>query len=97
MESSKNIRAKLNDLYHDISDSFTDIKGSVSENTLSKSTAVGMLEEIYNNGKSDYIDIKSSNSNAEKLFIESDKKFNPLFGNIQNHIDQYNADLDFIK
>jgi len=94
---NKTLKTKLNNLYHTISDSFVEIKEDVSENTLSKGTAVGMLEEVYNNGKSDYADIKSKNSDADKLFIESDKKFNPLFGNIQNYIDQYNADLDFIK
>ena len=95
--ANKKLRTQINDLYHRIHDSYTDITDRVVENKLTKPAAVDMLIVVKDEGKQDYATLKSNNQQSERLFIESDKKFTPLFQNIEEAIEEYNTDLTIVK
>lgn len=91
--ANKKLQGKLTNLFCGISDSYMDITERVEKNKMVKSAAVEMLIVVNDSGKVDYKNLKTNNPQGERLFIESDKKFIPLFQTIEKTIEQYNADL----
>ena len=89
----KKLQSKLDNLYLDVQDSFVEVTERVERNKLTKPAGVGILEATYDSGTERYSQLKEANLNSTDIFIENDKRFNSLFKNIKNCIENYNNDL----
>ncbi len=93
--ASKKMKIQLNNLYCGITDSYIDLTSRVNANKLTKSAAKEMLKVVYESGREDYNNLKATNTNLQDLFIESDKKFNSLFYNIERTMENYDEHSEF--
>lgn len=93
MINDKKIRKDINELYFDLVDAFIDTSENVDRHQLTMNEAITTLTTVLARGRAQYQSIKNQNQGHEDLFIESDKKMNKLFRDMEALIEKYNADL----
>lgn len=93
MINDKKIRKDINGLYFDVVDVFIDTSEKVDRHQFTKSEAITILTTVLTRGRNQYQSIKNQNQGHEDLFIESDKKMNKLFRDMEALIEKYNVAL----
>lgn len=93
MINDKKVRRDINGLYFDVVDAFVDTSEKVDRHQFTKGEAITTLTSVLARGRNQYQNIKNQNKQYEDLFIESDKKMNKLFRDMEALIEKYNADL----
>ncbi len=93
MINDKKLRQKVDELYYDLVDTYVETSERVARHKLTKGEAITTLTAVLGRGRKQYSDIKKQNPSAEAIFIESDKKMNKLFGDMQSLVEKYSADL----